>query len=91
MATVLLAIGDTDARSDPFTLAAGEEATLIFRPGAGSTARDAIGIEVQDSDEGWVAVAGGRLNSGNSPLVLCAPGTYSLTRTEGTNAGADKA
>ena len=46
MATELLAVGSTAATSAPFTLAAGEEAHLILRPGPGMDTKSAIGIQV---------------------------------------------
>ena len=60
MATELLAVGSTAATSAPFTLAAGEEAHLILRPGPGMDTKSAIGIQVQGADNGWYPLGSSR-------------------------------
>ena len=89
MATELLAVGSTAATSAPFTLAAGEEAHLILRPGPGMDTKSAIGIQVQGADNGWYKL--GQLTPLENSRVVCAEGTYRLKRSEGVNAGADRA
>lgn len=88
MATVLLAIGDDADESLPFTLADGESASLIFRPGPGCRADHRLGIVIEDSDGGFQPFAS--MGPGQKDNVFTANGTFKITRSPGVSAGMDR-
>lgn len=96
----LLAIANTDAESDPFTVEAGTSVNLLFRAGPGCPADAAIVIEARGSEGvgedpedpstwSWepFATITGRLGDKIKGLAL--EGQYRLNRANGINAGVD--
>jgi hypothetical protein len=92
MATELLAAGNTAATSSTFVLAAGDSATILLKPAAGTATvplQAGVVIEAEDSGSRWIPHQ--TVKGSEASFVLTAEGTFRVRRPAQTfSVGVDR-